>query len=263
MSLSYYKRNCPGCNKELSYKSPISFKFAENNNQKCKDCCERKNRVSNETIQQILDLNSQGILNREIARTLSIHHRTVAEYLNQNNREQNFANQPIDMVSETEAKCRKCSEIKSINEFQWGRKGQKYEYKFSYCNECRKKQNYLSLNSDVNRFLADRFNRLKRRAKKNNIPCTITKSEFIQQYYNQNGLCFYTDSKMICEVGSELHRDSLSIDKLIPEKGYILSNFVFATHRINTCKNDLSLDEIQKWMPLWHERIIKWISLPE
>lgn len=259
MSLSYYKRPCPTCGKELSYKSPVSFKFAEKNEQKCKDCCERKNRVAPEIVRQILELNAQGILNREIARTLNIHHRTVAEHLQRNGKEQNFANQPIDMVSDSEARCRKCDEIKPIGEFQWGRKGQKYEYKFSYCNECRKKQNYLSLNSDVNKFLADRFNRMKRRAKKENIPCSITKEDFMAQYHEQKGLCFYTDATLICEVGSELHRDSLSIDKIIPETGYSRGNLVFTTHRINTCKCDLSLEEMWKWMPEWYSRIEKFL----
>lgn len=255
MSLSYYKRSCPGCDKELSYKSPVSFKFARQNEQKCKDCCERKNRISPELVQQILDLNSQGILNREIARTLGIHHRSVGNYLKEHGREQNFANQPIDMVSDNEAKCRKCDGVKNVDEFQFGRKGQKYQYKFSYCNECRKKQNYLSLNSDVNRFLADRFNRMKRRAKRDDIPFSITKESFIAQYHIQNGLCFYTDAQLVCEVGSELHRDSLSIDKIVPDRGYVEGNVVFTTHRINTCKCDLSLEEIQRWMPDWFYRI--------
>lgn len=260
MTHSYYTRNCPACGKELSYKSPVSFKFAQDNGQRCKDCCERKNRIAPELVRQILDMNAKGVLNREIARTLGIHHRTVGDWLKKHGREQNFVNQPITMVSETEAFCRKCRNPKPLIEFQYGRKGQKYEYRFSYCNECRKKQNYLSLNSDVNRFLSDRFNRMRLRAKKKNIPCNITKEEFFNQYHKQNGLCFYTDVKLICEVGSELHRDSLSIDKVIPEKGYVVNNVVFTTQRINGCKSDLSLQEIQKWMPTFYQRIENFIG---
>lgn len=204
-------------------------------------------------------LHAQNKSNREIAVELGVHHRTVAYYLLKNNMPCNTANQSIEMVSDTEARCKKCGETKSINEFQFGRKGQKYEYKFSYCNKCRKKQIYLNLNNDVDKFLADRFNRLKRRAIKNNIICIISKKEFIEQYHKQNGLCFYTDIKMICEVGSELHRYSLSIDKIIPERGYINGNFVFTINKINTCKNDLSLEEIKKWMPNWFERIEKFL----
>src|ERR1700728_48396 len=121
MQSSNYTRNCPSCGKELSYKSSVSFKYAQDNNQKCKGCCERKNRIAPELVHQILELNAAGTLNREIAKKLGIHHRTVAEYLKEHGREQNFANQPIDMVSDKEARCRKCGNIKSIDEFQWGR----------------------------------------------------------------------------------------------------------------------------------------------
>ena len=205
-------------------------------------------------------LHSQGKSNREIARSLQVHHNTIAYHLKQNGMQCNIANQPIEMVSNTEARCKKCLEIKPIIEFQFGRKGQKYEYRFSYCKDCRKKQLYLNLNQNPEKFLADRYNRLVLRARKNNIVCTISKQEFIDQFHKQNGLCFYTDEKLVCEVGSKLHRDSLSIDKIYTDRGYINGNVVFATHRINTCKNDLSLDEIQKWMPNWSERIQKFLE---
>lgn len=209
---------------------------------------------------QILALHTTGAKNREIARQLSIHHNTVRYWLQKNGLKANYFGQPIDMIDVDHARCRKCNEVKYIDNFQFGRKGKKYEYRFSYCNECRKKQVYLNLNNDINKFLADRFHRMKRRAKSKNIVCTITKEEFIVQYNIQKGLCFYTDAQMVCEVGSELHRDSLSIDKLIPEQGYIEGNVVFTTHRINTCKCDLSLEEIKKWMPTWHSRIEKFLG---
>lgn len=164
------------------------------------------------------------------------------------------------MIDDNNARCKKCGDIKSINNFQIGRKGKKYEYRFAYCNICRKQQTYLNLSNNINKFLSDRFNRLIRRAAKNNISCTITKEEFINQYHRQHGLCFYTDNMMIYKAGSDLHRDSLSIDKIIPEKGYVKNNVVFCTHRINTCKNDLSLDEIKQWMPSWYDRIRNFIG---
>lgn len=211
-------------------------------------------------LDKLKELHAEGKSNREIAKLLNVHHGTISYNLKKLNLQCNTANQPIDIVSETDARCKKCKEIKSLNEFQFGRKGQKYEYKFSYCNNCRKKQVYLNLNSDINKFLSDRFSRLKRRAKSNSISCTITKEQFIQQYNAQRGLCFYTDTKMICEVGTNLHRNSLSIDKIIPEKGYCVGNVIFTTHRINTCKCDLSLEEIKKWMPNWYERIERFLT---
>lgn len=221
---------------------------------------ERSSSMTESLETKILAQHGAGKKNREIARELGIHHNTVSYWLKQNGLKANYFGQPIDLVSETQARCRKCNQIKLLSEYQFGRKGKQYEYRFSYCNDCRKRQVYLNLNSDINKFLADRFNRTKRRAKKLNIPFNISKKEFINQFNSQNGLCFYTDVKMVCEVGSDLHRDSMSIDKIIPDKGYVLGNVVFATNKINCCKNDLSLEEIQKWMPEWYKRIEKFLG---
>jgi len=212
-------------------------------------------RQSKVDVEYLRKLHFEGKGNREIARIIGVHHSTVNNHLKKLGLVCNTANQPIDMVSDTEARCKKCSKIKPLKEFQFGRKGQKYEYRFSYCNDCRKKQNYLSLNSDINKFLSNTFNRLKIRAKNNNIPFSITKKDYIAQYNIQNGQCFFSDEKLLCQVGNSLSRNSLSIDKLIPHIGYVPGNIVFATHRINTCKCDLSMEEMAKWMPEWYYRI--------
>jgi DNA-binding CsgD family transcriptional regulator len=261
----YYKRNCPGCGNELTYKHVVSFDYAAKHEQKCSACSAKqressKHALSPETISSILEMNAGGILNREIARTLGIHHRTVSYHLKKSGREQNWANQPIDMLSDSKARCRKCGDIRSIDEFQFGRKGQKYEYRFSYCNKCRKKQAYLNLNSGIDKFLIDKYHRLVNRGKKLDIICTVSCEEFIAQYHKQEGKCFYTDEEMVCEVGAGKHRNSLSVDKIVPTKGYVVGNFVFATNKINTCKSDLTLDEIKRWMPEWYARIEKFIG---
>lgn len=210
---------------------------------------------------KILELYHQGKKNRVIARELSIHHNTVRYWLNKNNLKANYFGQPIEMVNENHARCSKCKKIIHIDNFQFGRKSKNYEYRFSYCNDCRKKQCRLNLNNDIEKFLASNYNRSKLRAKKINIPFSITKNQYIEQYHKQNGLCFYTDELMICEYGTGKHKNSLSIDKIIPEKGYVIGNFVFASNKINTCKNDLTLDEIKKWMPDWHNRINNFLLL--
>lgn len=210
--------------------------------------------------EQILILYRQNKKNREIARELKIHHNTVRYWLNKNNLKAHYFGLPIDMVSEDTARCRKCLEIKSLNEFQYGRKGREYEYRFSYCNLCRSKQIRSNLNSDIIKFLNNHYNYTKRRAKKNNILFDITKFQYIEQYHSQNGLCFYTDEKMICQFGNGKHRNSLSIDRIVPPKGYVSGNFVFCSNKINTCKNDLILDEIKKWMPDWYQRIMDYLE---
>lgn len=210
---------------------------------------------------EILKLHKLGLKNRDIARELSVHHNTVRYWLVKNGLKSNYFGQPIDMVDDNNARCRKCKNIKSLEEFQFGRKGKRYEYRFSYCNDCRRKQVYLNLNNNVDKFLSNSFNKLKLRSKKKNIPFSITKEEFIEQYHNQNGLCFYTDVEMVCEVGNNTQRNTMSVDKIIPQKGYCKGNVVFTTFRINTCKCDLELEEIKMWMPIWYDRIINFLEI--
>ncbi|HEY5267631.1 MAG TPA: hypothetical protein VII94_00675 [Candidatus Saccharimonadales bacterium] len=217
--------------------------------------------MTNKLESRILELYNQGKKNRVIARELSIHHNTVKYWLDKNNLKANYFGQPIEMVDEENARCSKCKDVLHIDNFQFGRKSKNYEYRFSYCNLCRKRQLRLNLNSDINRFLNDHYNRTKLRAQKKSIPFDLTKEQYMEQYNKQKGLCFFTDEKMVCELGSGKHKNSLSIDKIIPDKGYVLGNFVFASNKINTCKNDLTLEEIKRWMPLWYERIEKFLGV--
>jgi hypothetical protein len=207
-------------------------------------------------------LHNVGYSNREISRGLDLHHKTVAELLKSEGLDLHYNSSiPIKIVSKTTAQCSRCDDIRPLKEFQKGRKGTNDEYRISYCNACRRAQINKNVNSlvDIRMFLYDRHNRLKRRCKENNITCTITRGELVGIYQKQKGLCFYTDALLICEAGAKLHRDSMSIDKIIPEKGYTADNTVLTTHRINTCKNDLSIDEIKKWMPEWYNRIAEFL----
>lgn len=211
--------------------------------------------ISAEKIELIKKYHADNLTNRQIAAAVEVHHGTVARYLKKLGLECNTANEPIDMVSDTEARCKKCGDVKLLSQFQYGRKGQKYEYRFSFCNECRRKQSYLNINSDINKYLSDRYHRLVSRAKKDNVLCTITKQEFIDQYHTQDGLCFYTFKKMLCEVGHGSQRDALSVDKIEPDKGYILGNTVFCRNQVNTVKSDLPLHQVRTWLPFFYERI--------
>lgn len=156
--------------------------------------------------------------------------------------------------------CSKCGEEKDINDFQKMRVGKPNEYRLAYCRSCRMKQQYASLNNNIDRWLADKYRRLIARCKKYSIFIDLTKDEFIQQYYKQEGKCFYTGEKMRCEVGKGFdYINSLSIDKIIPEKGYVVGNVVFCTNRVNTAKSNFTLAEIKEYMPLWYAKLEEYI----
>lgn len=205
----------------------------------------------------IINLNQNSFSNREIANIIGCHHNTISYNLNKYGLQSSWANQPIDIINDFQARCSKCKKIKDISEFYHGRKGQKYEYKFSYCKKCRSKQCYLNLNSDIEKYLSDRYNRLKIRANKLNIKFNITKEYYISIYYNQKGKCFYTGVKLKCEVGKGYGLDRFSTDKIVPKKGYIKNNIVFCTQKANTVKCNLTLTELKKWIPKWYHKLKK------
>ena len=79
--------------------------------------------------------------------------------------------------------------------------------------------------------------------------------QYLLKLFNDaHGLCFYTDIQMNVNAGGR-DRSSVSVDKLIPDKGYVKGNVVLCTRRANLIKNDLTIEELKRWMPDWHSRI--------
>lgn len=211
------------------------------------------------TKEKILNLHSLGFSNRKIGKELNIHWSSIGYFLKKKGIISNGRKmEPIDRIGDNDAKCSKCGVIKHITDFQKGRKDKQYEYHFSFCNECRKKQAYANLNSTIEKFLSNSFNRLKKRAEKENVVCSISKNRFLEVYYTQKGRCFYTNEIMEWGVGKGHSRLALSVDKVIPEKGYTDGNVVFCTVRANTMKNDLSIKDIKKYLPLFYKKILKY-----
>lgn len=110
-----------------------------------------------------------------------------------------------------------------------------------------------SLSENIDKILKRRYIDLKCKSKKHNIIFSISESDFINQYYTQNNKCFYSDEDMEINFIANntirrAKRNCLSVDKIIPEIGYIVGNVVFCCNKINSVKNDLSLDEIKIYL---------------
>lgn len=146
--------------------------------------------------------------------------------------------------------------MRPLKQFRVNRRGQKNEYRYTFCDACRREQINQNLNSNLTSFLGDRHRRLVVRCRLEGVPCTISKQEYIDQYHKQNGICFYTFRKMACQVGNGNQPNALSIDRIDSTKGYEPGNFVFCTTLANTIKNNLTLPQVRAWLPLWYERII-------
>lgn len=210
-----------------------------------------------ETINKIINYNKQHYSNRMIAKELNIPHYTINKIIKKLGLKSKFSRKELLLLNLNDAQCSRCQQLYPLSNFQFGRKGQQYEYRFSYCNKCRKLQSYYNLSSAPEKFIKNRFNIIKRRAIRNNIPFNLTYEQCLEQYYYQKGRCFYTDIDLSWKVGNGLVYNNASFDKIIPQKGYIYGNVVFCSRKINAVKNDLPLSEIKKWMPKWYNRIQK------
>lgn len=74
------------------------------------------------------------------------------------------------------------------------------------------------------------------------IPSDLTVEYLLNLYHEQNGNCYYTGRKLLIEPEHEpakLPFETISLDRLIPEMGYVQGNVVWCCVAINRMKNDV------------------------
>ena len=76
------------------------------------------------------------------------------------------------------------------------------------------------------------------------VPSDLTVEYLVDLYKKQDGYCYYSGEKMIFGwVDGKVHHNSLSLDKLDPNKGYVQGNVVWCTYLVNTMKQNLTETE--------------------
>lgn len=211
-------------------------------------------KVTEDILEEILKLHGAGLTNRQIAKIVNLHHNTVGYYLKKNSLSANGnSNYGLDRVDENRSRCRICKTIKCNSVFVVIRKGK--ECTVSACRECTYVKQREAKNKNVESFFKEKLSRLKTRAKKENIPFNLTLWDLISSWEDQGGKCFYTDAKLIAQVGQGLDKHSLSVDRVFPENGYDPNNVVLCTHQANTIKSNMTIFELKEWIPGWYERL--------
>lgn len=129
------------------------------------------------------------------------------------------------------------------------------------CRQCRHMRDREVLNSSIEKFIARSVDVARSRAKQKNIPFEITNEFMLKQYERQDGKCFYTDQIMTWGYGNGKLSSAISIDKIIPEKGYVPGNCVYCCDIVNRIKSDFSLEELKVLNPNeWSIRAEKYID---
>lgn len=143
-------------------------------------------------------------------------------------------------------RCRGCWEIKDRT------------YYGHFCSSCYNKERYKE-NKDY--ILAENkkyrnsekgkkkmiFLRAMDRAKKNNLPFNLTEDDIIIPQF-----CPVLGIEIKLDNPYGLHESSPSIDRIIPEKGYVKGNIAIISMKANTMKNNGTLEE--------HIKLVEWMK---
>lgn len=101
--------------------------------------------------------------------------------------------------------------------------------------------------SDIEKFFYKRVMAIAARSSAEKYDFNLDMEFLIDIYNKQNGLCYYSGFPLnFNKEGIVAKFDTLSVDKIIPEKGYTKGNVVLCLNCVNKFKCNYSLDDLKK-----------------
>lgn len=140
--------------------------------------------------------------------------------------------------------CTNCNQEKPLTDFYYHRERRKHMNTCKICNsqKCLEYQQKKRAEGDPRRIMISRSGDIRRRAKLNGVPVMEKLGEYLFDLWNLcEGKCHYTGRPMA--MGGRDH-DSVTVDRIKPELGYVEGNLVLCTHQVNRVKQDLSIEEL-------------------
>lgn len=90
----------------------------------------------------------------------------------------------------------------------------------------------------------------------NKLEFDLTTEFLVGLWKNQEGKCAVTDTKMRLTLGNGRHPESISIDRIDSNKGYLKTNIRFVCWQVNAMKFELTDSQLKDWCV----RILKGLS---
>jgi hypothetical protein len=152
-------------------------------------------------------------------------------------------------------KCRHCREIKELNTNNFLKRNTENGWR-GKCRICFNKDARLKQETTKTELESGKKYRLKYKkekpleaiyktargnAKRTFKEFTIVLNDLLRLWQIQNGICFYTNKPMLFEIGFD---NSVSIDRIDSNKGYIADNIVLCQKKTNIMKNNASIEEL-------------------
>lgn len=142
----------------------------------------------------------------------------------------------LHLLPKNERLCRKCK-TNYQGKRVWG----------WYCRLCfNERVKWLRRNRDKS--MKTRFQEMLRSARKrSSVKCDLTVEHLTELWYNQKGLCYYSGLEMkFVQWGKGRIPYSVSLDQIIPKKGYTKNNVVLCCWIVNMGKFELLYEEYLK-----------------
>lgn len=213
-------------------------------------------RLNNIQIEKIIELHKLGWLDKQIGENLGVCSDDIYYHRKKIGLKANGPTKGSLVVNELgERQCTKCLNFLSVENFE-----KQGKYIRRMCISCKRtyaKQNYTQIRNSIQKNILYRIKCWKNRAIKNNIEFNLDYDYVISILNLQQFKCFYSDQDMLFSGTTTNHHYSLSCDRVIPELGYIKGNIVFCIHKINLIKNNMTLEEMRSWTPIFYEKIEK------
>jgi len=146
------------------------------------------------------------------------------------------------------SRCKKCNQTaakKSWINLSDAEKKQRFA-------KCKKWKDEQIKNGNLKVYMTSKISSYKGTAKKSNLPFDLTIEYLIHLMESQNRKCHYTGDTLTmqsnrgsgkCSIFLPSNKTQASLDRLIPERGYVKGNVVWCGWLINTCKNMMSENE--------------------
>lgn len=203
-------------------------------------------------VPEILRLHDGGYTAENIAKALNIPKSTITNKFREIGLTPNGKKYPLEIINNF-ATCHYCLREQPLELFRFFKSSNSYS---SCCRSCQYLKKHHKQSTDILSYLRCLVTGSKSRAKDRKVLHEIDAEYLLNVYKIQNGVCFYTHHDLPFARGKGHNPSSLSIDRIIPEKGYIAGNVVLCQKRINIIKNDFSIEEMKLWMPSWYDQIM-------
>jgi len=152
-------------------------------------------------------------------------------------------------------KCFKCKEFKDVDE-EFSKNKSTFDGYAKVCKTCF--SNYDSVKKGYKKqskkrkecletYFRYKTTQLKRKSKSKGLDFDLGKGFLYELYKKQNGKCFYTKMDIIHNEGI-FQDNSITVDRIDPNKGYIMDNVVLSSFNVNSFKGMMNENEFKNYL---------------